>query len=124
MNKLLTVLVLGILCFSACKMDVGEKLYPNPVACDTANVKYASTVQPIIQVNCLNQGCHTAGNPNGGFSFDTYNNFKVVIENGKLIPALKYLTGGSKNMPPNNAKLNDCDINKIDAWVKSGYPEN
>jgi len=122
MNKLLIFSSL-LLSVYACKTDNGETLYPNKVSCDTANIKYASVVQPIMQTNCLNQGCHTAGNPSGGYQFDSYANFILTIPGDKLINSLKYLSSPSKNMPP-TGKLSDCDFSKVEAWIKRGYPNN
>lgn len=108
---------------NSCYNDKGDKLYPNAVQCDTTNIQYASGVQPIIQANCLNQGCHTTGNPSGGFTFDSYDNLILTIPGDRLVNAIHYTSGGSRNMPP-TGKMNDCDINKITAWVKRGYPNN
>ena len=123
MNKLLIVSILCVVCATSCKTDDAESLYPNKPTCDTVNMKYAADIQPIIQVNCLNKGCHTTGNPSGGYKYDNYNNFILTIPNDRLLNSLKYITGGSKNMPP-TGKLSDCDISKVEAWIRSGYPNN
>ncbi len=123
MTKLLIVSMLLTVSFTACKTDSGEMLYPQKVGCDTSNIQYSTIVKPIIKTNCLDQGCHTSGNPSGGFQFETYNDFITVIPGDKLITSLKYLASPSKNMPP-TGKLSDCDISKIEAWIKRGYPNN
>jgi hypothetical protein len=123
MNKLLIALCLSLVLTYSCKTDNAETLYPDKPACDTVNMQYGANIQPIIQVNCLNQGCHTSGNPSGGYQFDNYNNFKITITGGKLLNAVHYVTGRAKNMPP-TGKLSDCDISRIEAWVNRGYPNN
>ena len=123
MNKFLVLSGLALFFFLGCKTDSAEQLYPSPIACDTSNIKYSANVQPILQANCMSQGCHINGNANGGFQFDTYDNFKMTITSGKLLNAIRYTAGGSKNMPP-VGKMNDCDIKKIEAWVARGYPNN
>jgi hypothetical protein len=123
MNRLFTLITICTISFVACKTDNAESLYPNKVACDTTNVKYGATVQPIIQTNCLNQGCHTSGNPSGGYTFETYTDFTVTVTGGTLLNAIHYRTGGTRNMPP-TGQLSACDIDKIEAWIKRGYPNN
>jgi hypothetical protein len=121
--SILILSVFTMLACASCYNDKGDKLYPNVVQCDTSGMKYSTNIQPIIQTNCLNQGCHTSGNPSGGFKFDSYDNLVLVIPGDKLLNALQYTAGGSKNMPP-TGKMNDCDISKISAWIKRGYPNN
>jgi len=108
---------------SACYYDKADKLYPVAVSCDTANMRYSTHVAPLITINCLNLGCHTSGNPSGGINLQSYANVMAVIPGDKLINALQYKTGGSKNMPP-TGKLSACDVSKVDAWIKRGYPNN
>ncbi len=86
-------------------------------------MNFTTNIKPIMTNNCLNQGCHTTANPNGAVILDTYKGTQATVTGGKLINALKYVTGGSKNMPP-AGKISDCDISKVEAWIKRGAPEN
>ena len=107
---------------NSCYYDKADKLYPS-TACDTAKMIFTSNIKPIITNNCLNQGCHTTANPSASIILDNYSGTKATIAGAKLINALKYVTGGSKNMPP-AGKISDCDISKVEAWIKRGAPEN
>jgi hypothetical protein len=122
--SLLWLLVIGSsLLLYGCYHDRGDKLYPGTASCDTSNVHYNTTIKPIITSNCLNQGCHTSGNPSGGFNFESYNGLISVIPGNRLVNAINYRTGGSKNMPP-TGKLPDCEIRKIEAWIGHGFPND
>ena len=118
---ILTFLLIG-LSFSSCYYDKADKLYPSTF-CDTAKMTYTSNIKPILTNNCLNQGCHTTANPNGSIELETYSGTQSSIAGDKLINALKYISGGSKNMPP-AGKISDCEVSKVEAWIKRGAPEN
>ncbi len=112
-----------LLSLNACYYDKADKLYPNASACDTGNMTFTKSVQPILKANCTDAGCHTVANANAGIELETYSGTMLVVPQDKLINAVKYLTGGSKNMPPTQ-KMTDCNINKIEAWIRRGSPEN
>ena len=116
-----SIVVLGI-SLNSCYYDKADKLYPNST-CDTVKMIFSSNIKPILTNNCLNQGCHTTANPFASIVLDTYSGATATIAGNKLINALKYITGGSKNMPP-AGKISDCDISKVEAWIKRGAPEN
>lgn len=109
---------------TSCYYDKEDKLYPaDPNAvCDTVNLKYTLHVAPILKTNCLDKGCHTTAKPDGGFILDNYAGTKASVSNNKLIGSLKTLPGFSP-MPKGYAKLSNCDITKIEAWIKRGMPE-
>jgi hypothetical protein len=118
---LLTIVIVGI-SMNSCYYDKADKLYPSST-CDTVKMNFNTHIKPIMTNNCLNQGCHTSANPNGSIVLQTYAGTQATIAGDKLINALKYVSGGSKNMPP-IGKLSDCDISKVEAWIKRGAPEN
>jgi hypothetical protein len=118
----ISALVFIVTALNGCYSDNAEELYPskpNTNQCDTTAVTYSGTVSPIITTNCLDQGCHTAGHPDGGYSFDSHDNFILTIPDNRLLNAIGYKAGGSKNMPP-SARMGDCEINKIKAWINKG----
>ena len=112
-----------LLGLNACYYDKADKLYPNANACDTSNTTFTKSVQPILKANCTDAGCHTVANANAGIELETYSGTILTVPQDKLINAVKYLAGGSKNMPPTQ-KMTDCNINKIEAWIRRGSPEN
>jgi hypothetical protein len=122
--KGLLIFSIAVLGFSlnSCYYDKADKLYPS-TTCDTVKMNFSNNIKPILTNNCLNQGCHTTANPNASIVLDTYTGTKETIVGDKLINALKYVAGGSKNMPP-AGKISDCDISKVEAWIKRGAPEN
>ena len=117
--KLLTsisiVFSLGL--FSSCYYDKADKLYPNRT-CDSTSVSFSSYVQPLINNQCIS--CHSSA---FAIRLDNHAEVLKVANDGRLLNALKYISGGSKNMPP-TAKLDDCSINKIEAWIRRGAPNN
>lgn len=86
--------------------------------CDTANVRFSTTVFPIIQQNCL--GCHGSVNTQGGVLLTDYINITQLIPNNTLANTI---TGAGKLMPP-SGKMSDCSVESILKWINSGYPNN
>lgn len=123
MLRLISICFIISFIITSCYYDKADKLYPNASACDTAGMTFNAHVKPIIKTNCLDKGCHTTANPTGSIVLETYANVKASTASDKLINALKYTAGGSKNMPP-TGKLSDCEIQRVDAWIKRGSPEN
>lgn len=87
--------------------------------CDPANFQFSTFVQPLIQAKC--QGCHSGNNPQGGIKLTSYAEIKTVALNGKLYSSL---TRTSNWMPKGGSKLDDCNLQKIQAWVDAGAPQN
>lgn len=87
--------------------------------CDLGNVTYIANILPIIQNNC--RGCHSGDPPEGGLSLLSYSDISVIAANGKLEGVIKNLYGIA--MPP-GFELTDCEIQKLDKWIRLGYPEN
>jgi len=125
MKNILFVALVAIL-FSSCYNDKADKLYPQPVVttCDTSAPTYSLVVKPIITANCALSGCHDG---TSGVAFQTlgtsYNGLKITVNNGQLLQSINH-TGGLSVMPKNAAKLSDCDISKITAWVNAGAQDN
>jgi hypothetical protein len=121
LNLLITFVAIGgITTWSGCYYDVRSELYPDSF-CDTANIAFATTIEPIIQGNCALPGCHVAGGTGTG-DFTTYEGFLAQVENGAVPQAIQH-TGYVSPMPP-SGKLPDCDIKKILLWVNAGAPNN
>lgn len=89
--------------------------------CDTVNMKYATDVLPILQANCYS--CHGNGNVSGGVSLGSYASVKTQADNGNLIGTITH-AAGYPAMPQGAAKLSDCNINKIKAWIARGALNN
>ena len=91
-------------------------------ACDTTNVTFSGSVQPILQKYCV--GCHNNANANGNppVMLDSYTNVIKVVNNGRLMGSLLGRQGYAK-MPPSGS-LSQCDIEKIRIWINNGAPNN
>lgn len=116
----LLLLALGILASQGCYYDNEEELYPNSF-CDTANVTYANTIDPIIQGKCAIPGCHVS-NGDGTGDFTNFNQFSQLVANGRVLRSVKRLPEGIA-MPPSGA-LRDCEIRQIELWIAAGAQNN
>jgi cytochrome c5 len=88
--------------------------------CDTANITYSASIQPILKTSCI--GCHSGSQPSGNISLSTYNDVSVQVQNGKLLGSVT-ATPGFVAMPQ-AGKLSACDINAIKIWIQHGAPNN
>ncbi len=87
-------------------------------SCDTTGtITYAKHIKSIIDLACVS--CHGNNSPSGGVKLLTATDVQAVAKSGKLIGAIKRLSG-YKAMPPTYT-LADCEIKQIDLWIKQGY---
>jgi hypothetical protein len=95
---------------SGCSLDT--------VSCDTTNVTYSQTVQPLFNTHCV--GCHNSGS---SFNFDGYTPLSTYLTANaqKLIDDINYT--GAQQMPP-TGMMNECNRRKMIIWIQSGYPNN
>ena len=116
------IIISGILLnsFNSCYYDKSDLLYPN-TACDTAAVKYSTSVLPVLSSNCIN--CHGGATPSAGLSLDSYAGVKMQVDNGRLWGAVSHSASYSP-MPKNSNKLNNCSLEKIRIWIAAGAPNN
>lgn len=105
---------------NSCYYNKSDLLYPL-TACDTAAVKYSTSILPILSSSCI--GCHGGATPVAGISFDSYAGVKQQIDNGRLWGAVSHSPGYSP-MPKNSNKLNNCSLAKIRIWIAAGAPNN
>ena len=114
-QKLLLVFstVILILFSFSCKHQPEDMATPVPENCDLSGVTYQGTVIPILEANCYS--CHNAQNNNGGINLSDYNTLANLASSGTLAGVINQQTGYTP-MPP-NAKLDSCDILKIEMWI-------
>lgn len=105
---------------SSCYYDKSDLLYPD-TACDTAAVKYSTSVLPVLSSNCIS--CHGGSTPSAGIRLDSYAGVKLQVDNGRLWGAVSHSPGYSA-MPKNSNKLNACSLAKIKIWIDAGAPNN
>jgi mono/diheme cytochrome c family protein len=108
---------------SGCYYDKRDLVYaPSNGSCDTASVTYSITIQSILAANCYS--CHSgSASAGGGIALDSYNGVQPYIKNGQLVKDVAQTTGANP-MPKGGAKLDNCSINKIIAWINKGAPGN
>jgi hypothetical protein len=57
------------------------------------------------------------------FSLEGYENVKIRVVTGQLHGALNH-KDGYQSMPRGRPKLPDCDLFKIDSWIREGAQNN
>lgn len=114
-------LLVGVF-ISSCYYDNAEEMYQNlPKDCDLTAISFNQDIAPIISQNC--GGCHGANFPSGGLSLTNYAQISNAANSGKLVDRISRQTGDPLVMPQGGPMIK-CNIDKIDAWVKAGAPNN
>jgi hypothetical protein len=90
-------------------------------ACDTSNVTFSGTIQPIVNAKCA--GCHSGTPPQGGINLTTHASVKAKVTDGRLWGSINHLPGFSP-MPKGGSKLSDCEIKQFKKWMDAGAPNN
>lgn len=120
MKGLLTYFTICLMVLGwGCYYDIEEELYPN--GCNTSDISYQDNIAPIMEASCLS--CHDALSQNGNVNLEGYDNVKFYIDNGELIGSIRHDQGFSE-MPQGTSKLPNCTIDKIQAWIDAGAPNN
>lgn len=109
--------ILGLL-FAAC----GDEEEPMTEECDTADITYTNTVKAVFDASCATTACHSDNTLAGGFSLSDYEKSKLAAGFGKIGGAINH-TDGFAAMPSGASKLDDCVIEKIEAWIAADAPE-
>ncbi len=115
-EKLLVLtFILGVV-FYGCTYDNEAELY-GLGNCDTTDVSFSATIEPIIATNCAIVGCHVPGNDR--FLLTNYDEIKENVDNGSVgRHAIR-----DRDMPP-DGPLPLCEIAQLDSWIKAGAPNN
>ena len=120
----LIIISIVVVTFSGCFYDKEELVYPTigTNTCDTTAIKYSIDVTNILSNSC--NICHGGNAAAGaGIKLDNYTGVKNMVNNGILLKSITHASGASP-MPKAGAKLSDCNINKIRAWINRGAPQN
>jgi uncharacterized membrane protein len=103
---------------SGCYYDNEEDRFPD-ATCDTVNMRYSVEIKQILEDHCYK--CHKTGSPTfSGIPFDTYDQLKVVADNGKLVAR----TNDANAPMPQEGLMSVCNRDKIRSWVNAGAPNN
>lgn len=112
---LLPIFVISI-CIYGCEYENEEELF-GLQNCDTTNVSFMSTIEPLILTNCAIEGCHVPGN--GRVLLRNYEEIKENVDNGSVWRhAIR-----DRDMPP-DGPLAICDIKKLESWINADAPNN
>lgn len=129
-NKILfaaTAILICLIFFESCFYNKADVQYPTAAnSCDTSNVRYSVEIKGILDANC--QQCHDGSNSFSGIDLYNYSVISSLALDGDdtygtLLSSVKH-EGGASLMPQGEPMLQDCDINKIAAWVHAGAPNN
>lgn len=99
-----------------------DKYMDSLESCDTSNVTYSSTIQPILENKCYT--CHSDANApvyGNNIVLDYYS--AVQQRSQTIVKAVKHAPGVA-NMPEGMEKLDPCTIAKIETWVNNGALNN
>ena len=119
-------ILLTLIIFEGCFHDKADQQYPSTGSCDTTNVRYSVEIKSILDANC--KSCHNGNSSISGIDLYSYPTISALALDGQftygtLLSAVMH-KGGAPLMPQNKPMLQDCDINKIAAWVHSGAQNN
>lgn len=111
--------LIGTIIIGSCASNKEDQLPKKAGSgCDTTNLTYTNTVGPMLtNYGCV--GCHNTQGASGGVVLETYDDVKAEV--GRIVPSIEQdpNLSSSKYMPP-GAKVSDCDISKVKAWINSG----
>lgn len=106
----------SVLFIASCKHDpVVGPTPPTPDDCDTLNVTYPESVYPVLNKYCIS--CHSGASPSAGLNLTDYNAVAFIAENGTLLGVIRHEAGFSP-MPQSAPKISDCDISKVEIWIR------
>lgn len=121
-----TSLLVCTIIFQGCFYDKADQQYPSTGSCDTTDIRYNTEIKAILDEHC--KTCHDGTASISGidlYDHSTISNLALdgQFTYGTLLSAVMH-KGGAPTMPQTGPMLQDCDINKIAAWVHSGAPNN
>ena len=129
MKNILAVF-LGILLLSGCYYDNLEELHPSPPPCDTIETSFVNDILPIMNTSCggLRSDCHQNDATASGYGLGNYTDvINTINGSGVFLETITHdpSINSSKWMPKGtSAKIDDCSILKIEAWLNEGSLNN
>lgn len=121
-----SLLLLMLAVFSCTSDQLPEPTVPE--SCENTFPTYTDDIKPIIDNSCAYAGCHLGTAPG---IYDDYEGVKSVIESGSFRERVVIQKDDPlQGMPPNYAPdgrpkdLSAEELELIECWLDSGYPEN
>lgn len=122
MKVRITILFVFVLVgVTGCYYDNEAVLYPGSSCLPVTNPLLAADVMPILNARCNN--CHSGSSPSAGIKLDSYADVLKSVNNGSLMGSINHESSFSP-MPKNAAKMNSCEIQKIQDWITQGKLNN
>ena len=117
----IVIFILYWICNSTSCTLQNEEDYLKDIICDTTDISY-NDLTYIFTGTCT--ACHSElFTYRDGIKMDSYNNVKSSINTGLVWPSINH-ANGVPPMPGGMSKLSDCELDKIEAWINAGMPEN
>jgi hypothetical protein len=113
-------LIVILLWFISCENQNEEDLFGKS-DCDSINVSYSGFIEPLIKDHCF--ACHSDANLIAPFSLEGYENVIIRVNSGQLAGALNHQPGYQK-MPRGRPQFPECDLAKINSWIREGALNN
>ena len=113
----------------ACKKDNLEDLLKDQVkgadsiVCDTSFViSFQNDIVPILNLNCY--ACHSASFAQAGYKVDSYDDLMINVDDAgnPLLCRIKGNTCGTRM--PQGGELSNCNIDRVEAWIRNGANDN
>lgn len=114
------ITLLSILAITACDPDEVDPID----LCPIDNITYNNDVKAILDSSCALSGCHSADNAASIGSLANYSDTVDFVAQGRILGAINH-EDNFKPMPypVGSAKISDCNIDVITAWIADGTPE-
>lgn len=128
--KKIFAICLVMAAFTSCYYDNVDELHPAAAPCDTTGtVSFANDISPIMLHSCGsgNSNCHNTDGSTSLYGLGTYADVISTINNsGRFLETITHSTSinSAKWMPLGSGKINDCSIQKIEAWLNRGKLNN
>ena len=124
-SRLKQALVVAAFGVTGCTYSNGDPADATPTPCGITpqSVTYAGVISPIFDARCREcHGTSVATQLGGGNDLGSYQAIKRFPASS-ILGSIKHEPGNAP-MPKGRAKLSDCEISRIEAWIAAGRPEN
>ena len=118
----LTAALLGLA--TGCTYSQGNAdAAPSPCDADLQSVTYSRVISPIFDANCRQcHGSNVAATLGGSLDLGDYQKISRYSDVG-LLGSIRHAPGFLP-MPKGQAKISECDIRRIEAWIAAKKPNN
>ncbi|MES2380421.1 MAG: hypothetical protein V4538_05225 [Bacteroidota bacterium] len=107
------MLICSIVVAVSCQHKKEEQQIVNATDSCNAALTYTGGIKTLVDANCAYSGCHVVGTGAGDLTTYELLSSKASEINTRVVLV--------KNMPPSS--MSDCNISKLDNWIKAGMPE-